>query len=256
MTAEEIYDLTFKLDHKDITKKESDRVFSYMAYRPEDCDYPKLTRLWLEKVNSLLSRGRTGMFLAVFPLDAVSFPEFFRLNRAIVEAVTEKMPVYDRIVFYERNGERFDGINRSGYLRRYGGRMLQTVKNFKPVDAATGWWRHSGLNFRKDSSNSIIKEDLVTNCVYYFIRRKFIPYFAVETYPYFRLFTARAREAEVLNEMSSEIIKTVETVFFKEKKLNDIYRSFFGEFEKKFEMRLKKEQDDELKDGSWLDITR
>lgn len=256
MTTEEIHDLAFRLDRRDITKKESDRVFSYMAYRSEDCDYPKLTRLWLEKVNSLLSQGRTGMFLAVFPLDAVSFPEFFRLNRAIVEAVVEKMPVYDRIVFYERNGERFDGINRSGYLRRYGGRMLQTVKSFKPVDAVTGWWRYLGLNFRKDSTNSMIKKDLVTNCVYYFIRRKSIPYFAIETYPYSRLFTARAREAEILNEMSSEIAKTAEVVFSKEKKLNDVYRSFFDEFEKKIWTQFGKEQENMENEDSRREIVR
>lgn len=201
MTIEEIHELISKLKHEDITEHEADLIYDYMTYGFKDRNYSKITKLWLEEVLSQVSKGRTGMFLSTFPIDGTAFPEFFDLNRTIVEAIS----------------------------------------------------------------------DAVTNCIFYFMQRQSVPYFAAEIYPYDGCIMTGAAEAEVFNGMTAEIVEAVRKMASGRNNWpdgipNKLYERFSEAFaetfysklkeRKELDTEIKKEQDNELKDGSWTDITR
>jgi len=293
MTVEEIHELISKLKHEDITEHEADLIYDYMTYGFKDRNYSKIIKLWLEEVLSQVSKGRTGMFLSTFPIDGTAFPEFFDLNRTIVEAIAEKMPLYDRIVFYKKGGDSealADGsarIQRAGYLRRYDRETLKAVKDFKPVDAAAKWSRRLDPVLGEDNLDYLLLSDAVTNCIFYFMQRQSVPYFAAEIYPYDGCIMTGAAEAEVFNGMTAEIVEAVRKMasgrnnwpdgipkkidwpnlgVYKAKDLYKLYERFSEAFaetfysklkeRKELDTEIKKEQDDGLEDGSWTDITR
>lgn len=282
MTKEEICNLINKLKHEDITEDEADMIYNYMAYGFDDKNYSEITKLWLEEVYSQVSKGRTGMFLTTFPIDALSFPKFFNLNNAIVEAIAEKMPIYDRIVFYKKSGDFGTladgsvGIQRAGYFRRYDRETLEILKNFKPVKIAAGWRRNSDYLLSKEKLESTHISKLITSCVYYFIQRQSIPYFAAEIYPSEGCVMTRDAEAEVFNDMGMEIFRAIRKMMLGSYNLLDgiprkydwskggkytvdnlhkVYEKFSRIFTEIFYSKLQ-EKEEQIDDDLWQEMER